>query len=508
NIAVAAQSIRDAQLTAAAQDTDFNKAKAVLGGEPPSLFWLAMDMIIIGVELKAAAMAVKSLARLHEAAVAARAASKAAKGAETEGKLKELLDRLRAEGDAVKGAEGKLGQKLVDDVNKTEGFAQPGGGAKQGGAAGGAGAAADASNTVNGVAFAGEGEAAGIPRWEQQGDFLIATRTQNGLLMRLNHAETLYFDVLVRNPGREAGILRNAATGEHIVGYGTTWEFIGPQHMGKGGQWELVRHYHPYTSRTSRIASTGDFNGMIAPQNGVWNRPVSSVIDWFDASAGKWRQTTFGFEPGKAEAFWLRFQDEAGGWHNVRFRDMGSYENFINQYRGNPAAIPADGALPSASPGRWNAPTQPLAGQPAGTQLTPPGPAHAVPPAANTNAAGQVDNAAGTAGGMAQPAAALPPQRVAAHHGHRTIVVPGEYVLTQSDDKVIIFQRPGASGESESVRIMREGAAKKYPYPNGYVRWYNKHGQPLNAAGKPGSQADTHFGLGPDDPLVPGLVEK
>jgi hypothetical protein len=363
NIAVAAQSIRDAQLTAAAQDTDFNKAKAVLGGEPPSLFWIAMDLIVIGVELKAAAMAVKSIAKLHAAAVTARATARAAEGAraaEAQNQLTEALNRLRAEGNGVKGADG-LGQKLVDDVNNGA-FAQPGGGAGQKGAAGGAGAAAAPASP--GVAFAAEGEAAGIPRWEQQGDFLIAVRTEKGLLMRQSHAEALYFDVLGRNPGREAGILRNPLTGEHIVGYGDTFGFHGPQSFGRGGPWEIVRHYHPYVARTSRVASTADFAGLIGPQFPFYNRPASSVIDWFDAAAGKWKQTTFGFEPGVAEPFWLRFQDEAGGWHTVRFSDAtrtGSpYENFVNQYRANPTAIPKDGAMPGMGPGKVSSPPTPL----------------------------------------------------------------------------------------------------------------------------------------------------
>jgi hypothetical protein len=30
-------------------------------------------------------------------------------------------------------------------------------------------------------------------------------------------------------------------------------------------------------------------------------------------------------------------------------------------------------------------------------------------------------------------------------------------------------------------------------YPNGYFRYYNNHGQPLNANGRPASRGATHF---------------
>jgi hypothetical protein len=35
-------------------------------------------------------------------------------------------------------------------------------------------------------------------------------------------------------------------------------------------------------------------------------------------------------------------------------------------------------------------------------------------------------------------------------------------------------------------------------YPNGYVRFYNEHGQPVGLNGKPGPNSATHIPIAPD----------
>ena len=57
-----------------------------------------------------------------------------------------------------------------------------------------------------------------------------------------------------------------------------------------------------------------------------------------------------------------------------------------------------------------------------------------------------------------------------------------------------VWQAPGATGNANMVRTMNPTSM----YPNGYVRFYNKHGQPIGLNGKPGSKADTHIPMNPD----------
>lgn len=52
----------------------------------------------------------------------------------------------------------------------------------------------------------------------------------------------------------------------------------------------------------------------------------------------------------------------------------------------------------------------------------------------------------------------------------------------------IVYQRPGAAGNADSIRIMEP----RRKYPGGYFRYYDRHGQPLDVNGKPGPASATH----------------
>lgn len=57
------------------------------------------------------------------------------------------------------------------------------------------------------------------------------------------------------------------------------------------------------------------------------------------------------------------------------------------------------------------------------------------------------------------------------------------------NQKGAVWQRPGATGNADQVRIM--WPTSRYQY--GYVRFYNKSGQPIGLDGKPGPNSHTHI---------------
>lgn len=80
-----------------------------------------------------------------------------------------------------------------------------------------------------------------------------------------------------------------------------------------------------------------------------------------------------------------------------------------------------------------------------------------------------------------------------------TFDIPKGWAAREADNgKGIVYQRPGATGNADMVRIM-EPTAK---YPKGYFRYYNEHGQPLGANGKPGPQSATHHSEDFQGPLA------
>ncbi|WP_416563933.1 hypothetical protein [Nocardia testacea] len=84
--------------------------------------------------------------------------------------------------------------------------------------------------------------------------------------------------------------------------------------------------------------------------------------------------------------------------------------------------------------------------------------------------------------------------------------VPGDWVARTADNgKGVVWQKPGASGNADCVRVMEPTNR----YPNGYVRFYNSGGQPINLDGKPGPNSETHIAIESDGtyPLPKGWQE-
>jgi len=65
---------------------------------------------------------------------------------------------------------------------------------------------------------------------------------------------------------------------------------------------------------------------------------------------------------------------------------------------------------------------------------------------------------------------------------------------TADNGKGQVWQESGAEGNANSVRVMEPTER----YPDGYVRFYNEHGQPISLNGKPGPNSETHIARGPD----------
>jgi hypothetical protein len=81
--------------------------------------------------------------------------------------------------------------------------------------------------------------------------------------------------------------------------------------------------------------------------------------------------------------------------------------------------------------------------------------------------------------------------------------IPPNYVAEPArNGQGWVFRAPGTTGDADIVRVAEANAHN----PTGYVRYYNAEGQPLNWAGKPGSDDETHLPLRSDsgsteDPL-------
>ncbi|MGH9166603.1 MAG: RHS repeat-associated core domain-containing protein [Acidimicrobiia bacterium] len=68
-------------------------------------------------------------------------------------------------------------------------------------------------------------------------------------------------------------------------------------------------------------------------------------------------------------------------------------------------------------------------------------------------------------------------------------IPPGWVGRSADNRRGIVFQRPGAKGNADSIRIM--DPTKKYK--SGYVRYFNQQGQPLDVYGQPGPPSTTHI---------------
>jgi hypothetical protein len=70
----------------------------------------------------------------------------------------------------------------------------------------------------------------------------------------------------------------------------------------------------------------------------------------------------------------------------------------------------------------------------------------------------------------------------------------GWVVRSADNSKGYVWQGPGAPRNADMVRVMKPTDR----YPDGYIVYYNSHGQPLGIDGKPAARAETHIPIRTD----------
>lgn len=168
-----------------------------------------------------------------------------------------------------------------------------------------------------------------------------------------------FFEGFVRSqPQIEAGLLRNSATGQHIVVQGSpasvdirpghgVWEGLVPPELMGTGRWDLVVHSHPVdaSGTTPEYAflpsgATGDF-AWASYQAVASGQPVIQEIHVTTADGPD--VSRYGYDPGQPEPYSVDFPSSGGGREVHRFETIEAYHDWYrDRFGGDMGAVPAD----------------------------------------------------------------------------------------------------------------------------------------------------------------------
>lgn len=168
----------------------------------------------------------------------------------------------------------------------------------------------------------------------------------------LGDAELTYVKLIEDTPGREAGIYRNARTGEHAVVQGSgDWKGGSVSHLDSlpeaaADHWILLEHYHPERNWAVQFPSggidasgnpSGDFAVLLydhgetnvagvlqgQPSTSITQR-VAARIRYRDPASGTYHFTTYGYDPtrGSIGAFFVEAETETGAVVDYSFREI------------------------------------------------------------------------------------------------------------------------------------------------------------------------------------------
>jgi hypothetical protein len=177
------------------------------------------------------------------------------------------------------------------------------------------------------------------------GSIVYGSRQQPFTLAR---AEAVYWNMVGEAPYREAEIVHNLDTGEHIVVQGSTIDvradagaataFLRDRPL--GGRWSTVRHNHPIgrgrvTPPRHRYPSMADMRGARNQAN-LNFRPQREVLDVLTERGPL--EIPFGYDQTQTEPFYVGVPEPTGGYRIERFRNVFEYEIWREQQLEGPVS--------------------------------------------------------------------------------------------------------------------------------------------------------------------------